>query len=169
MALSRLFILLTFIIPFTLMQAADPAKLNDNDADFIKKATIGGMMEIQSAESALKRTLTAEEQTFVKQLITDHKMVNAELATIAKAKGAMMPEGLPADEQKKLSKMGEIKDKDFNKEFLEHQITCHKKAVDLFEEEADDGKDADLKAFATKHLPHLKAHLATAKQLEAKY
>ena len=170
MLLRRLFVLLTLIVPLTVLQAADSTPLNADDAEFAKKATIGGLMEVQSAETAIKRTtLTAEEQSFAKQLISDHKKANDELAAIAKTKGATLPASLPADEQEKLAKMAQIKDKDFNEEFLEHQITCHKKAIDLFEDQADDGKDADLKAFAIKTLPHLKAHLETAKRLEAKY
>lgn len=170
MLLRRLFVLLALLVPLTALQAVDPVPWNEDDAEFAKKATIGGLIEIQSAESALKRTtLTAEEQSFAKQLISDHKKANDELAALAKARGATLPTGLGADEQEKLAKMSEIKDKDFNEEFLEHQISCHKKAIDLFEDQADDGKDPELKAFAVKTLPRLKGHLETAKRLEAKY
>ena len=169
MLLRRLLLLLTLVIPFSALHAVDSTPLNEDDTEFVKKATIGGLIEIQSAESALKRTLTPEEQSFAKQLVADHKKTNDELAAIAKAKNVTVPAALGADEQEKLAKMSEIKDKDFNEEFLEHQISCHKKAIDLFEDQADDGKDADLKAFAVKTLPHLKAHLETAKRLEAKY
>lgn len=170
MLMRRLFLLLALLVPFTVVQAADPVPWNKDDAEFAKKATIGGLIEIQSAESALKRTtLTAEEQAFAKQLITDHKKANEEIAALAKTRGATLPTSLGADEQEKLAKMSGIKDKDFNEEFLEHQITCHKKAIDLFEDQADDGKDLELKAVAGKMLPHLKGHLETAKRLEAKY
>lgn len=169
MLLRRFFMLLVLAIPVTLSHAADPAALHEDDLAFINKATIAGMMEVQACETSLKRSLTAEEAAFTKQLVSDHKKANDELASIAKRKGVTPPAGLPADEQAKLSKMAEIKDKDFNEEFLEHQISCHKKAIDLFEDQAEDGKDADLKAFASKTLPTLKAHLETAKQLEAKY
>lgn len=169
MFLRRLFLLLALAIPFTLGHAADPSPLSDGDLTFIKKATIAGLMEVQASEAALKRTLTPEESAFTKQLISDHQKMTDELVSIAKRKGVTAPTAVPADEQAKLTKMAEIKDKDFNEEFLEHQITCHKKAIDLFEDEADDGKDADLKAFASRTLPTLKAHLDTAKQLEAKY
>ena len=167
--LRRIFLLLALVIPFSATHAVDSVPLKKGDIEFANQATIGGLMEIQSAENALKRNLTAEEQTFVKQLIADHTKANDELATIAKTKSVTLPISLGADEQERLTKMSGIKDKDFNEEFLEHQITCHKKAIDLFEDEVNDGKDAELKAFAVKTLPHLKAHLETAKRLEAKY
>ena len=170
MVMRPLFILYTLMVPLGFMHAADSVPLAEKDAQFVKKATIGGLIEIQSAETATKRTtLTTEEQAFAKQLISEHKTANNELATIAKSKGTPLSDGLPADEQKKLMKMAEVKDKNFNEEFLEQQIACHKKAISLFEEEAENGKDADVKAFAVKMLPQLKEHLETAKRLEAKY
>lgn len=169
MLLRRLFMLLVFALPFSLSHAADPVALHEDDLEFIKRATISGMLEVRANEAALKRTLTAEEQTFVKQLISDHQKANDELASIAKRKGVTVPTALPEDEQEKLTKMAGIKDKDFNEEFLEHQISCHKKSIDLYEDQAEDGKDADLRAFAAKTLPTLKGHLETAKRLEDKY
>lgn len=169
MLLRRLFMLLVFALPFSLSHAADPAVLHEDDLEFVKRATISGMLEVRANEAALKRTLTAEEQAFAKQLISDHQKANDELASIAKRKGVTVPTALPADEQEKLTEMAEIKDKDFNEEFLEHQISCHKESIDLFEDQAEDGKDADLRAFAAKTLPTLKGHLETAKRLEAKY
>jgi putative membrane protein len=169
MLLRRFFMLLVLALPFTLAQAADPVALHEDDITFVKRATLAGMMEVRACEAALKRNLTAEEQAFAKQLINDHQKANDELASIAKRKGLTPPSGLTADEEEKLSKMAGIKDKDFNEEFLEHQISCHKKSIDLFEDQAEDGKDADLKAFAAKHVPTLKAHLETAKRLEDKY
>ena len=169
MLLRRLFMLLVFALPFTLSHAADPAALDEDDIEFVKEATISGLVEVHSAEAALKRKLTADEQAFARQLISDHRQANDELAAIAKRKGITVPSSLPEDHQKKMMKMGEIKDEDFNEEFLEHQISCHKKAIDLFEDQADDGEDAELKAFAAKTLPKLKSHLETAKRLEDKY
>lgn len=164
----RTLLLLALLVPLA-VQAADPVPLHEDDAAFINKATISGLVEIRSSEAALSRKLTADEQAFARQLIADHQKANDELASIAKRKGVTPPTALTADEQEKLAKAGKLKDEDFNEEWLEHQISCHKKAVDLFEDQADDGKDADLKAFAVKHLPTLKGHLETAKKLEAKY
>ena len=56
MLLRRLFVLFTLLVPLTILQAADSVPLNENDAEFAKKATIGGLMDVQSTEIALKRT-----------------------------------------------------------------------------------------------------------------
>jgi putative membrane protein len=161
--------LLILLLPLAFLQAADNADLNKDDIAFIKKASHAGLIEVRSAEAALSRSLTTEEQSFARLLIADHKKANDELAAIAKKKNITVAAEPTADEQEKLTKMNAVKDKDFNEEWLEHQVSCHKDAVSLFKDEADDGKDVDLKDFANRTLPTLKAHLETAKRLEAKY
>jgi putative membrane protein len=44
-------------------------------------------------------------------------------------------------------------------------VTDHEKAVKLFMTEANEGRDADIKAFASKTLPTLQEHLQMARQL----
>ena len=49
--------------------------------------------------------------------------------------------------------------RDFDKAYVEAMVDGHKKAVKLFTDAAQNCKDPDLKAFATKTLPTLKMHL----------
>ena len=58
--------------------------------------------------------------------------------------------------------------KEFDKGFIEAAVSDHQKAIELFENEASRGTDAQLKAFATKTLPTLRAHLKQAQDLQAK-
>jgi putative membrane protein len=56
--------------------------------------------------------------------------------------------------------------KDFDKGFIDHAVQDHQKAIELFQNEADRGTDAQLKAFAKKTLPTLRAHLKQAQDLQ---
>jgi putative membrane protein len=47
-------------------------------------------------------------------------------------------------------------------------VKDHEKDVKEFEEEAKDGSDADVKAWANKTLPTLKKHLELAKEIQGK-
>nr|WP_246229545.1 DUF4142 domain-containing protein [Mucilaginibacter humi] len=48
---------------------------------------------------------------------------------------------------------------DFDKAYVDKMVSDHKSTVDLFESESKNSKDADLKGFADKTLPTIKAHL----------
>jgi putative membrane protein len=56
----------------------------------------------------------------------------------------------------------------FDRPFVEAQVKAHQDAIALFEKQASDGDDADLKAFAQKQLPALRNHLKQAQDLQAK-
>ncbi len=76
-----------------------------------------------------------------------------------------MPSALPADKQKKLDKLS--KAKDFDKEFVnEVGLDDHKVDIALFEKTSKDADDAEVKAFAAKTLPTLRAHRTHAETLK---
>ena len=54
---------------------------------------------------------------------------------------------------------------DFDKEFVSMMVADHKKDVKLFEKEASEAKDPDVKAFASQHVAALQAHLDQANNL----
>jgi putative membrane protein len=56
----------------------------------------------------------------------------------------------------------------FDKGFIDSQVNAHEEAISLFEREAAGGSDAQLKAFASKQLPGLRAHLKQAQDLQSK-
>jgi putative membrane protein len=56
----------------------------------------------------------------------------------------------------------------FDKGFIDSQVKAHQEAIALFEKEASGGSDPDLKAFASKQLPGLRAHLKQAQDLQSK-
>ena len=48
---------------------------------------------------------------------------------------------------------------DFDKAYVDAMIDGHKKTLDLMNDEAKNGKDADFKAFAAKTAPVVQKHL----------
>ena len=54
---------------------------------------------------------------------------------------------------------------EFDRQYKMQMVKDHKTTLDLFENEAKDGRDADLKAFANKLVPTLRHHLTMAKKL----
>jgi putative membrane protein len=68
--------------------------------------------------------------------------------------------------KKKLEKLQGLNGDDFDKQYDSDQQAAHKDAVSLFDRYGKGGDNADLKAFASKHLPHLQEHLKMAEQLK---
>lgn len=166
----RSLLLALLLIPFISAHAGDALPPVDKvDTEFVRKAALCGLAEVQAAELALKRGLSPEERKFAQQMVDDHSKVNKELTALAEKKGIAVPKALDKDTQAKVDKLGKVEEKEFAEEYMECQVKEHKQAVDLFEDQSKNGKDPELKAFAASHLPHLKSHLDVAKQLEAKH
>ncbi len=147
--------------------AAAASTLNKDDAEFVRMALLGGMVEVKTSELAVKRNiLTGADLEFAKKIVSDHNTINDEITALARTKGLTLPTALDEKMQKKVDDLGKKSDKDLREAYLECQVDGHKKAVSAFKSASDDAKDGDVKAFAAKHLPHLQQHLETVKALE---
>jgi putative membrane protein len=144
--------------------AADNAQLDKKDREFIEKAAVGGMAEVEIGNLAQQKAQNADAKQFGSMLSTDHTAANNELKTLAQNKGVALPTTLSKKEQKRVEKLE--KSKHFDKDFAKDGVKDHKHDIKDFEKEAKDGKDPDVKAFAAKAIPVLQKHLQAAEQLE---
>ena len=133
--------------------------VNADDAKFATTAAAGGMAEVEIAKLALTKTSNDQIKSFANMMVTDHGKANDELMGIAKTKNITLPATLDADHQKKMDDLSKLSDKDFDKAYVDAMIDGHKKTLDLMNNEAKNGADADLKAFAAKTAPTVQMHL----------
>lgn len=135
--------------------------------DFVKQAAISDMFEIESSKLANARA-DAKSKTFAAKMVKDHTETSTELKSLVqggKVK-AEIPAALDSAHQGKLDKLKAAQGGDFDKMYDDNQIEAHKDAVNMFERYANGGDNPALKAFASKHLPHLKEHLKMAEDLK---
>lgn len=145
--------------------SAAHADVTKKDRDFMVRAAAGGLYEVEAGRLAESKASSAELKSFGAMLIKDHSTANEELKALAAAKGVDLPTALPADKQKRLDKVSSAKN--FDKEFIDEVgVSDHKKDISLFEKASKDADDADVKAFATKTLPTLRAHREHAEGLK---
>jgi putative membrane protein len=133
--------------------------VTNDDAKFATTAADGGMAEVELGKIAQKNSSNEKIKNFGAMMVTDHGKVNDELMAIAKTKNITLPTACSADEMKNVDELSKKTGADFDKAYVDAMIDGHKKALDLMQTEAKDGKDADLKAFAAKTAPAVQAHL----------
>ncbi len=144
-------------------------KLSDSmedDADFAVEAANGGMMEVKMGELAQMNGSSADVKSFGKMMVDDHSKANDELKSLASQKNIMLPTTLGNDMQEKYDEMAKKTGKEFDKDYVDMMVKDHKDDVDAFKEEANDGKNADIKAFASKTLPTLEMHLQKIQSIQ---
>lgn len=146
-------------------QAQQSAQLKGHDREFFNKAAQGGLMEVEAAKLAKDRASSADVKSLAETLERDHSAGNQKLMQIAQEKGLEAPK-LDSKHQKELDKLSKLKGEEFDKAFLQRVgMKDHKEDIKLFEREAKDGNDAQLKAFAQEQLPTLRNHLAMIEKM----
>ncbi len=138
--------------------------------EFVQKASVASLFEIETSKLALSRSANADVKAFAQQMVSDHTAASAKLKATAEANGlgASVATALDEKHQKKLDKLAKEDAKDFDEEYVDEQETAHRKAVKLFEDYSKDGDNAALKKLAGETLPTLKAHKEHAQVLEDK-
>lgn len=133
--------------------------VGEDDAKFTTEAAAGGMAEVELGKTALSKSGNAKVKEFANMMVNDHGKANEELKTIAMGKNITLPTALDEKHQKVANDLNALTGRDFDKKYVDEMVDGHKKTLDLMEKEAKDGKDADLRAFAAKTAPIVKAHL----------
>lgn len=137
------------------------------DKKFAMESAKIGMAEVAAGKMASEKG-TAPVKEFGQHMVQDHSMANKKLMQLAADKGIQLPQQIDAKHQKMMDKMTGMSGAKFDKEYLDAQVKDHKKAIKLFEKQAEDGKDAGLKQLAVETLPTLQNHLKMAQDLQKK-
>ena len=146
---------------------SDAPKISGNDRHFITQAAEDGHAEVALGRLAQQNGANKAVKDFAQRMITDHGNANQELAGIAMKLGVTPPKQPGSKHKPDMKKFSSLKGADFDREYAEHMVMDHEKAVALFEKEARNGEAAELKTFASKTLPVLQEHLKMAQALQS--
>lgn len=137
-----------------------------SDADFVKKAAIGGLHEVALGKIAAAQGKSDEVKKFGQKMVDDHSKANDDLKAAAKKAGLDVPDKIDDEHQKHIDKLKELKGEEFDKEYIKHMLKDHEEDVAEFTTASKEAKDAGLKEFATKTLPVIQGHLDMVKKMD---
>lgn len=137
----------------------DTMKTVTDDAKFATSAAAGGMAEIEFSKLAEQKTSDAQIKKFAGMMVKDHSAAGDSLMAIAKKENITLPATMDADHQKKYDDMSKLTGTDFDKAYVNLMVDDHKGALSLMQDEAKNGKDPALAAFAGKTATVVQMHL----------
>ena len=135
------------------------------DQRFVKMVSADNLAEIELGRLALKHAASEDVKHFAHRIIDDHTKAGKELNRIADTKRIPPAPEIDKKHRELMDKLATLKGADFDHEFMRHMVTDHKEAITLFEREAKDGQDPELREFASKTLPTLRDHLKMARKI----
>lgn len=145
--------------------APAPAPLSQADATFVAQAAEGGMAEVQAGQLAAQRARRAPVRKFAEQMVNQHTQANQQLMQLAQAHGITPPAEPGQAYQRQMQRLERLHGYAFDRAYIRSQIADHRAVIALFQREAQDGQDPDLKNFAAQTVPLLEQHLQEAERL----
>jgi putative membrane protein len=135
--------------------------------EFIQKAALSDMYEVQAGKIAADKGQSDAVKQFGNQMVDAHSKTTEELTGIVKTKNIKvdLSDKLDAQHQKLIDDLNSASAADFDKTYAQQQVDGHQAAVNLFKKYADKGDEPDVKQFAEKTLPTIQHHLDEAKKL----
>lgn len=136
---------------------------------FIAEAAASGLGEIEAGRLMAVRSTDQGVKTFARMLEREHLSSNGELKRIAEAKGIVLPESASKETRAVLDRLRSLPTPESDRIFVrEFGVEAHNKVIRVFEKEAREGQDPQLRTYAEQTLPRLREHLIMAEQLQSK-
>ncbi|HEY7383954.1 MAG TPA: DUF4142 domain-containing protein [Beijerinckiaceae bacterium] len=132
--------------------------------EFVNKAAVSNMFEIQSSQLALEKTQQDQVRQFAQRMVKDHTGAGERLKSAAQ--GQTVPTSLDQQHTQMLETLRSASGAGFDRNYVQMQVTAHREAVDLFDKYAQNGDDQQLKQFAGQTLPSLREHLQSIEQIQ---
>jgi putative membrane protein len=144
----------------TLTRSASPTA----DATFVAKAADAAAALLDLARLGTARGADAAVKVFAKRLIEEQAAIAEGITTLARAKRVDLAPPAAAVRQETAA-LAKYSGAAFDRAFVAAIVKSHDAAVALFEAEAADGRDDEVKEWAAKQLPALRERQAKARVL----
>jgi putative membrane protein len=142
----------------------DPAAIRAA-TNFVFRATIDGMTEVELGRLALKRSQSDTIHQLAQRMIDDHEQADAALNVIATGKNISVPKEIGSDQQRLIETLAGKTGKAFDTAYLRHAILATIRETSLFTAAAGEN-DSEIAAFAYEALPSLKNQREMAESLK---
>jgi putative membrane protein len=135
---------------------------NQADSHFATKAAAGGLAEVQLGQLAVKNASNADVKAFGPKMIDDHSKANTQLQQVASKDNITLPTSMDPKDQATYDRLSKLTGPAFDRAYMKDMVADHHKDIAEFQKEANEGKNPDLKNFASQTLPILQQHLQMA-------
>ncbi|HYF70333.1 MAG TPA: DUF4142 domain-containing protein [Ohtaekwangia sp.] len=141
--------------------------VNDADETFVEKAALSNMTEIEFGQLAVEHGQSAEVRDFGQHMIDEHTTAQNELRNIADDIDDIdWPDDMDQHHRTLQDQLLEKEGYSFDSMYMATQVVDHENAQNLFQSQATNGTDEQVKSYAAKYLPHIEMHLDEAQDLK---
>ncbi len=138
-----------FGIPALAQDSSQPMKSaltqQDKDKMFVRKASEGGLAEVQFGQLAVQKAQNPEVKAFGQKMVDDHTMLNDKMKPVAEQLGVTPASHLNKKDQAEYDKLSGLSGAAFDNEYISDMVADHRKDLRQFRQEAATAADPQLK------------------------
>src|SRR6266850_1151561 len=135
------------------------------DEHFVMDVAHAGMAEVELGKMAVDKASNSQVKQFGQRMVDDHSKAGDELKAIAQQKNITWPTELDAKHKAVRDRLMKLSGEAFDRAYMQEMVAGHQKVVMMLRTEAKNGKDPDIKAWASKTLPTTEDHLKQAREI----
>ncbi|MBW4564320.1 MAG: DUF4142 domain-containing protein [Mojavia pulchra JT2-VF2] len=139
------------------------------DTEFMTKAAQSDLTEIQTSQLALRRSRNQSVRNFARRMIEEHTNSTKRLAPIAKAKNFALPKDIGPENKALLTQLTGLYGSNFDQAYMQGQIQAHARTLAEYQRYLQQGRDQQLRAFASQNQPIVADHLQMAQKMTARH
>jgi putative membrane protein len=145
-------------------QAAVTAEMR-HDLPFIEEAASANLMEIQLGQLAQTKGSNAAVKQFGKRMVTDHRKLEAQVASMVSRNGIPLNAALNSQHQDQVNQLQNLSGQQFDQAYMSLMIQDHQADVAKFDEQSRSADSPQVRTLAGQSLPILQEHLTLAQQV----
>ncbi|MDR6874360.1 putative membrane protein [Bosea sp. BE125] len=134
------------------------AQSDTTPQQFVDRAAVSDMFEIESSRLALQRAQLPATRAFAERMVLDNSASSTRLSQLVAGSVLTVPMELDAEHDKAMARLAAASPMEFDAVYIQLQQTAHKAEVEMFTNYAAIGSEPTLKSYAAEMLPILRNH-----------
>jgi putative membrane protein len=140
-------------------------KLNSTDRMFVTQVSVGNNAEIAAGQLAASKASNDAVKAFGQMMATEHGTAQNELKSTGNNVGISVADSVDAEHVALMARLNSLSGHSFDTAYINSQVKDHQKTLDIFQTELNSGNHQQVKAYASKYLPHIQMHFQKADSL----
>ncbi|TMH67044.1 MAG: DUF4142 domain-containing protein [Betaproteobacteria bacterium] len=140
-------------------------KMDNNDAAAMKQLAQDNLNEVEAGKLAASKAQRPDVKQFGQKMADDHARMFEDLKKLAKTKDVALPDKAALKDLAQTKMLERKSGADFDREFMEHMVKGHEKALLEANATAAKAKDPDFKSAAQQAVYKIQEHLQLAKRI----
>lgn len=150
-----------------IMMSCEKDELNDTDREFLQMAGHSNAAEIAAGQLAGQKGSNILVKEYGQQMVAEHTLELNELQVLGNDNGIAVPTTPDPAHQALMQRLMGLSGYDFDTAYMNSQIIDHQMVIDLYRNEADNGRRDQIHDHASAKLPNLNMHLQRADSIRA--